>query len=204
MDAAADADALPDASGSVDAAAVDGGVPPDVPVPPPVPVGRVVGRVLGRGTRSPIVGASVGTSTGEPVDSDAHGNFELMVPCGTQRVTVEAAGFELLLTYVEVCGRESAASITLRLTPNGSGATHETVVRSKPSHPAVRLTKEELTQTAGALGDPFRALESLPGVTTVAWPAPIYAIRGSNPGNTGFFLDGVRVPALFHLALDRR
>jgi hypothetical protein len=38
-------------------------------------------------------------------------------------------------------------------------------------------------------------------VATVAWPAPIYAVRGSNPGNTGYFLDGIRVPALFHFAL---
>jgi hypothetical protein len=38
-------------------------------------------------------------------------------------------------------------------------------------------------------------------VAAVAWPAPIYAVRGSNPGNTGYFLDGVRIPALFHFAL---
>jgi hypothetical protein len=29
----------------------------------------------------------------------------------------------------------------------------------------------------------------------------MYAIRGANPGNTGFFIDGVRAPALFHFAL---
>ena len=33
------------------------------------------------------------------------------------------------------------------------------------------------------------------------WPLPIYAVRGANPGNTGYFIDGVRVPALFHFAL---
>src|SRR5206468_8736724 len=50
-------------------------------------------------------------------------------------------------------------------------------------------------------GDPFRVVESLPGVSQVAWPLAIYAIRGANPGNTGFFIDGVRIPALFHFAL---
>jgi hypothetical protein len=63
------------------------------------------------------------------------------------------------------------------------------------------LRGPELTTTPGALGDPFRTIESLPGVATVAWPAPIYAIRGSNPGNTGYFLDDLQVPLLFHLAL---
>ena len=63
------------------------------------------------------------------------------------------------------------------------------------------LDQEEITRTPGTLGDPFRAIESLPGVAPIAWPPPIYAVRGSNPGNTGFFIDGLRVPALFHFAL---
>jgi hypothetical protein len=40
----------------------------------------------------------------------------------------------------------------------------------------------------GSLGDPFRVIESLPGVSQVVWPLAIYAIRGANPGNTGFFV----------------
>src|SRR6185369_2780797 len=63
------------------------------------------------------------------------------------------------------------------------------------------LDRDELIRTPGALGDPFRVIESLPGVTPVLWPLPIYAIRGANPGNTGFFIDGLRVPAMFHFAL---
>ena len=43
----------------------------------------------------------------------------------------------------------------------------------------------------------------LPGVLQIAWPASLYVVRGANPGNTGFFLDGIRVPELFHLALPR-
>ena len=58
-----------------------------------------------------------------------------------------------------------------------------------------------MTRIPGTLGDPFRAIETLPGVATIAWPLPIYAVRGANPGTTGFFLDGMRLPALFHFAL---
>ena len=193
IDAAADA-APPDASVS-DARTV----PPPLPVAPP-PGGRLTGRVLARGTRAPIIGASLSTAAGAAGDTDARGNFAVELACGRRSLTVHAAGFEQLVTAVDACAADSKP-MTLRLTPDGSGATHETLVRAKPAQPAVRLTREELTQTAGSMGDPFRVLESLPGVTTVAWPAPVYAIRGSNPGNTGFFLDNVRVPALFHLAL---
>ena len=45
-------------------------------------------------------------------------------------------------------------------------------------------------------------LGSLPGVAQIAWPASLYVVRGANPGNTGFFLDGIRVPELFHLGLE--
>ena len=44
-------------------------------------------------------------------------------------------------------------------------------------------------------------IESLPGVATMLSPLPIYAVRGANPGNTGYFVDGVRIPAMFHFAL---
>ena len=78
---------------------------------------------------------------------------------------------------------------------------YETVVTAPRDEPSIDLRGPELVSTPGSLGDPYRTIESLPGVATVAWPAPIYAIRGSNPGNTGYFLDDVQVPLLFHLAL---
>jgi hypothetical protein len=86
--------------------------------------------------------------------------------------------------------------------PRQTGERYQTVV-SPPDERAAKTTlrEEELRQVPGSFGDPFRVVESLPGVSQVVWPLAIYAIRGANPGNTGFFVDGVRVPALFHFAL---
>lgn len=185
----------------------DGGVADAMPAdaapvapPAPPPLGRVAGRVLARGTRVPVAGASLTVEGGEVGASDARGDFGVELPCGHRRLTVQATGFEWLTAEVDVCAAP-VAPLTLRLTPSPSGPAFETVIRARPAQPEVRLAQEELTQTPGTLGDPFRAIESLPGVTTIAWPAPIYAVRGSNPGNTGFFLDGIRVPGLFHFAL---
>jgi hypothetical protein len=185
-------------SGMPDGGAVDGGADAR---PAPAPLGHIVGRVLAKGTRAPIVGASLTVDVNEVGATDAHGDFALDVPCGRRHLTVQAPAFERLTTDVDACATPPPAPLTLRLTPASAAPVFETVVRSKPVQPQVRLADEELTQTPGTLGDPFRAIESLPGVATIAWPAPIYAVRGSNPGNTGFFLDGVRVPALFHFAL---
>ncbi len=192
----------PDAAVDVAAAPTDAAVPGAraAPAAAPAPVGRLVGRVFAKGTRGFVVGASLSVDDAEAGDSGARGDFDIAVPCGPRRLTVVAPGFAPLVTEVDACA-PGAAPLALRLEPDLAAAKHETVVRAKPAQPAVRLSREELTQTAGTMGDPFRALESLPGVATVAWPAPIYAVRGSNPGNTGFFLDGMRMPALFHLAL---
>jgi hypothetical protein len=208
---AADAAAARDggADGMVDGGRADTGAPDGggadagaaSEVPPPPRVGRVVGRVLARGTRAPVAGASLTAEVSEVGNSDEHGDFTVDVPCGPRRLSIQAPGFDRVTTIVDACAG-STAPLTVRLSPaEAGGSRFETVVRSKPSQPEVKLEAEELTQTPGTLGDPFRAIESLPGVATVAWPAPIYAVRGSNPGNTGFFLDGVRVPALFHFAL---
>ncbi len=63
------------------------------------------------------------------------------------------------------------------------------------------LTRAEVRQLPGAFGDPFRAIDALPGVTPVASGVPYFYVRGAPPGNVGYFIDGVKVPYLFHVAL---
>ena len=59
----------------------------------------------------------------------------------------------------------------------------------------------EVRQLPGAFGDAFRAIEALPGVTPILSGLPFFYVRGAPPGNTGYFLDGIKVPLLFHLGL---
>jgi hypothetical protein len=59
----------------------------------------------------------------------------------------------------------------------------------------------EVRQLPGSFGDAFRAIEALPGVTPIVSGLPYFLVRGAPPGDTGFFIDGVRVPALFHLGV---
>ncbi len=75
------------------------------------------------------------------------------------------------------------------------------VIGEKPP-PSVRtFTRAEVRQLAGAFGDPFRAIEVLPGVTPIVSGLPFFFVRGAPPGNVGYFLDGIRVPMLYHVAL---
>jgi TonB-dependent Receptor Plug Domain len=184
-------DASPD-TGAREAAAVGRGARP-------AETARLEGRVFARGSRRPVAGALIVVDVAEAGATDRAGRFAVEVTCGRHQIATQAPGFEPLAVMRDACA--DGAPLVLRLPPREGIAGYETVVRATSSRQSVRLEQDELTHTPGTLGDPFRAVESLPGVASVAWPAPIYAVRGSNPGNTGYFLDDVRVPALFHFAL---
>lgn len=63
------------------------------------------------------------------------------------------------------------------------------------------LGMTEIRQLPGAFGDAFRAIEVLPGVTPILSGLPYFFVRGAPPGNTGYYIDGVRVPLLFHFGI---
>lgn len=84
----------------------------------------------------------------------------------------------------------------------GEPAVVEVTVRgARPLAPHVELLAAEIREMPGAFGDAFRAIEALPGVTPILSGIPYFVIRGAPPGNTGFFLDRIRVPSLFHFAI---
>lgn len=78
----------------------------------------------------------------------------------------------------------------------------EIIVQGERPEPAVvTYTRGEVRQIPGAFGDPFRAIETLPGVTPMASGLPFFYVRGAPPGNVGYFLDGIRVPFLYHVGI---
>ena len=70
--------------------------------------------------------------------------------------------------------------------------------RAEPSRTAT-LSRAEVREIPGTFGDPFRAIEVLPGVTPIVSGLPFFFVRGAPPGNVGYYLDGIRVPLLFHV-----
>ena len=73
-------------------------------------------------------------------------------------------------------------------------------VKVEPSRTAT-LSRAEVRQIPGTFGDPFRAIEIMPGVTPIISGLPFFFIRGAPPGDVGYFLDGIRVPLLFHIGV---
>ncbi len=61
------------------------------------------------------------------------------------------------------------------------------------------LTAEELRTTPGTMGDPLRAIANLPGAVRTPLDAGWLLVRGGDPRDTGVYVDGVRVPLIYHL-----
>ncbi len=106
---------------------------------------------------------------------------------------------------VSPVGQPAPFTTSAPLTP---GTTEATEV---PEEVNVRGTRQEIGQTTlsatdvrempGAFGDPFRAIEALPGVAPVVSGLPFFYIRGAPPNDNAYFIDGIRVPLLFHVGI---
>ncbi len=84
-------------------------------------------------------------------------------------------------------------------TPATSEGTVEVHVLGERDAPdAESLSRAEARMIPGAFGDPLRAIEVMPGVAPAISGLPYFFVRGAPPGNVGYFVDGVRVPMLWH------
>ena len=72
--------------------------------------------------------------------------------------------------------------------PAGSGAEHS-------------FKRRDIERMPGAFGDALRAVEVLPGITPFVSGLPHFVVRGAMPSATGYFIDGIRVPLLYHLGV---
>ncbi|HVI01363.1 MAG TPA: TonB-dependent receptor [Enhygromyxa sp.] len=161
-----------------------------------------------RGRRDAVAGATVLVLTeddsSEPirVETDARGLAELELDPGVHRFSIRADGYEPRELELEVVAGE-LVSAELRLDETLGGHRYRTVVESERPVAITRTTlrDEAIHEVPGSGGDPFAVVRSLPGAAQVAGFLPYVVVRGAAPGNTGYYLDGIRVPALFHVAV---
>lgn len=64
---------------------------------------------------------------------------------------------------------------------------------------STHIPRNEIRLIPGAFADPFRVVEILPGVAPILSGLPYFFVRGAPPGDVGYFIDGIRVPLLFHV-----
>ncbi len=172
-----------------------------VRVAPAVALGTLVGRVRAKGNRLPLAGAAV-TAGDAGTETDAEGAFRLQLAPGVQTLTVNAQGHKPG-TFEETVRAGEALQVLYALEPLMVNP-YETIVRGervRTEVSRVSLDRQELREVPGTMGDPFRVVMLMPGVASVVSGLAYPVVRGSEPAATGYFLDGIRLPILFHLFL---
>ncbi|HTO95489.1 MAG TPA: TonB family protein [Myxococcales bacterium] len=167
---------------------------------PPATAGTVKGSVVEAGNRRPLPGAEVIDDTGAMAAADAQGRYALLTAAGARKLTVSAPGFESRAIDVTVPeeGTVEARKVTLHRTAVGD--LQATVPGEKPHDAPTRrtLTHDELVNVPGSLNDPIRAVQNLPGLARAPFLGGALLVRGSPPQDTGTYLDGHRIPQLYH------
>ncbi len=168
----------------------------------PPPPGLIV-RVLDAATGQPVASARVRVRE-RILTTDASGNATAHdLPRGPARLSVESDAHGARTAEVKLVpgnDTEVVFRLSARAAPADAAEAIEVVVRGEKLAPAVKsFSRQEVRLIPGAFGDPFRAIEAMPGVTPVASGLPFFYVRGAPPGNVGYFLDGVRVPYLYHV-----
>jgi hypothetical protein len=164
---------------------------------------RLRGQVLVYGGRDVVFGARIlGESLDETAVTDAEGRFELWLAPGEHALKIRAPGFRELAINVALADGQDL-TYEYRLAPDLDGNPYRTVVRQQReiAISSTNLRDDEIHALPGTFGDPFRVVKSLPGASQLAGFLPYVVVRGAAPGNTGYFLDGVKVPILFHVAI---
>ena len=164
---------------------------------------RAARRLVELGTRAPVAAATVTAVVGDQhysADSDASGHFRLPLPPGPARVSVFASEHNPFVQQETLAAKQELA--VTYLVERDRYDLYETVVVAEQRRDEVSritLRGDEIQQVPGTFGDPFRVIQTLPGVSSVVSLLPFPIVRGSSPSSTGFLLDGTRVPLLFHL-----
>ncbi len=184
-----------------------------LPPPPPPPAhladtgpartALLRGRLVELGTRAPVTGATVTALVGDrhySVDADQRGRFRLPLPPGAARVSVYAANHNPFLQQ-ETLGASQEVAVTYFVERDRYDPYEIVVVGEQRREEVSRITLRgaELQQVPGTFGDPFRVIQTLPGVASVVSLLPFPIVRGASPSSTGFLLDGTTIPLLYHL-----
>lgn len=163
----------------------------------------VSGTVQERGVRKPVAGAVVTIQGGtESAVSDEQGRYRLKLP-GTGRYTLQAskpgeydsAVSEVSVTEQAELGRQDFYLMPLFRLPEVLVVSDRTPDRISKTV----ISGKQLNRIAGTSGDPLAGLQTLPGVvSTNNGSRP--AVRGSGPGDNAYYVDGLVVGKIFHVA----
>ncbi|NOY24968.1 MAG: TonB family protein [Oligoflexia bacterium] len=173
---------------------------------------QITGVLIEMGTRRPLSGFPIVAtdSTGHTLeqDTDGDGRFALsgLTP-GSVHLASTYPGYarveKTVLAPPPPAEGEALTPTKLKLwLRNLSYRDDEIVgVYKLPVQDVTKRTVStaEVRAIPGTFGDPVRVIQDLPGAARAPLGTGLLVIRGSNPEDSGVYIDGIRVPLIYHL-----
>jgi TonB family protein len=160
------------------------------------------GTVLERFTKKPFAGVNVALDTGASADTDDKGHFEFVdVPLGSHKVTLSAKKL-ITVSTEETLEKDQKKTVKYFVEERQEGIDEETVVRAariKKETVQTVIRTEEARRVPGTQGDTLKVVQNLPGVARSALGSGAIIVWGSAPNDTRVNVDGVEIPALYHV-----
>jgi TonB family protein len=163
------------------------------------------GVLLEMGTKRPLEGFTVqathsdGTTQESLSDENGAYSFRGSAPGETSLLVVHPE-YERQERSIEV--REGEVT-SLRIWLKNLNYREDELVSiyRKPSADVSRRTisVEEIKRIPGTFGDPVRVIQNLPGAARAPFGSGVLVIRGANPEDSAVYVDGIRIPIIYHL-----
>ena len=164
------------------------------------------GVVRLRKTQKPIARATLRIEGGPSVVTDDAGRFKVEgVPPGKRAIDLSGEGLPALRTEETFeAGKRVEATYEIEEPQSGPAPAsdeEEIVVSAPPLRKQVLSTEvpaDQARKVPGASGDVLKVVENLPGVARAAVGTGALVVWGAAPQDTRVYVDGVRVPRLYH------
>jgi TonB family protein len=161
------------------------------------------GVVLERFTKKPMAGVKIVIKdTQVEAVTDDKGHFEFVdVPLGMHKVELSAPKLVTVATEEELT-KDQKKTVKYYVRIREEGIDEETVVRAsriKKESVQTVIRTEEARRVPGTQGDTLKVVQNLPGVARSALGSGALIVWGSAPADTRVNIDGVEIPALYHV-----
>ena len=189
----------------LDSSTVEDAVPEEE-IPPEILPVNLEGSLLEKGTRRPLPEIPVfligpdGTPLAQ-TETDGEGRYSFRgAPVGPVTVASVYAGYERVERPVEIiAGEVTDLKLWIR---NLSYRDDELVglYRRESADITQRvISVAEVRRIPGTFGDPVRVIQNLPGAARSPFGTGGLVIRGANPEDSAVYIDGIRIPLIYHL-----
>lgn len=159
-------------------------------------IATVRGRVVDRATKAPVAGAVITVGT-ELAASDDDGAFVIALPRGRYTIAVTAPFLKAASQPLVLAGD---TELVIEVDPaEETGGERIEITDIAPSAPGETKVDAKTARAVPGGGDAGKIVQSMPAVARPPAGSSEIVVWGAAPRDTRVFVDGVPVPALYHL-----